>query len=468
MNGSISLAQEEVPVWKIPERSRRSSEFSLRIAEVVSALSHALDLGTGQPVGHSVRSSLLAMRVAEEIGLSRTLRGDLFYATLLKDAGCSANASQMFHVFESDDIKAKREVKLTDWSGLSWETVCYAFNNVAPDERPLRRAAALWRVVRANKRHTWEFIKIRCERGAAIARLLGLSEVTADSVASLDEHWDGKGQPEGLKKKDIPLLSRIILLAQTLDVYFTSRGASEAMHVIKQRSASWFDPGLVKAAKSLAVRGMLWRDLSGEEVYDVLLAMEPEPKEMEENDATFSAICAAFGQIVDSKSPFTLSHSENVARVSVAVGKKMSLDLRRLMNLRNAALLHDLGKMAVSNQILEKPGELTEDEWRIMRLHPFYTWKILHTIPRFGELSEIAGSHHDKLDGSGYFRGLGAKQLPLDARFLAVAEIFADVGAGTSYRAPLSKTAALDILRKGAKNQLDPNCVAALEEIDTA
>ncbi len=466
MNGSISLTQKEVPVWAVPERSRRSTEFSLRVGEVVSALSHALDLGTGQPVGHSVRSCLLAMRMAEEIGLSRALRGDLFYATLLKDAGCSTNASKMFHALESDDIKAKHDVKLTDWTKTSFETISYALRNIAPGKPAMQRAAALWRMARSSNRHSWEVTKIRCERGAAIARLVGLSEVTADGIASLDEHWNGKGQPEGLRKKEIPLLSRIMLLAQTLDIYFTARGAAQAMEVAQTRSGRWFDPDLVKAAKSIEARGMLWTDLSTEEVYDVLLSMEPEPKEMEEDDETFHAICVAFGQIVDAKSPFTFSHSENVARIALAIGEKMFLDTGRLGVLRNASLLHDLGKMGVSNQILEKQGELSEDEWRVMRLHPFYTWKILHAIPRFGELSEIAASHHEKLDGSGYFRGLGERQLSLEARILAVAEVFEALAAKTQYREALETKAVFQILRREAKNELDADCVAALEEAD--
>lgn len=466
MNGSNSLTREEVPLWTAPERSRRSTEFSLRVAEVVSALSHALDLGTGQPVGHSVRSCLLAMRIGAEIGLSRTLRGDLFYATLLKDAGCSTNASKTFHVLQSDDIKAKRDVKLTNWTKTNWETISYALEHIAPGKPPMQRAAALWRMACNSKRHSWEVTKIRCERGAAIARLVGLGEVTADGIASLDEHWNGQGQPRGLHKKEIPLLSRIMLLAQTLDGYFTARGAVEAMHVVETRSGEWFDPELVKAAKSIEARGMLWTDLSSDEVFDIVLTTEPEPKEMVEDDETFHAICVAFGQIVDSKSPFTFSHSENVANIAVSIGKKMGLDQRRLSVLRNAALLHDLGKMSISNQILEKPGELTEDEWRVMRLHPFYTWKILHAIPRFGELSEIAASHHEKLDGSGYFRGLGEKQLSVESRILAVAEVFDAVSGRTPYREPIAAKKVVQILRKEAQHQLDANCVAALEEID--
>jgi HD-GYP domain-containing protein (c-di-GMP phosphodiesterase class II) len=456
--------QEEVPVWEVPERSRRSTEFSLRVSEVVSGLSHALDLGSGQPVGHSVRSCLLAMRIGEEIGLSRELRGDLFYATLLKDAGCSTNASKMFHTLESDDIQAKRDVKLTDWTRTSWETVSYALRNVAPNKPRLQRMAALWRMALTSKRHSREVTKIRCERGAAIARLVGLSEVTADGIASLDEHWNGEGQPRGLRKTAIPLLSRIMLLAQTLDGYFNARGAKEAMQVARARSGQWFDPDLVKAARSIEKREMLWMDLSGEGVYDVALAMEPEPKEMAEDDQALHSICAAFGQIVDAKSPFTFAHSDNVASLAVVIGEKMFLDPRRLNLLRNAALLHDLGKMGVSNQILEKPGELTEDECRVMRLHPFYTWKILHSIPRLGELSEIAASHHEKLDGSGYFRGLANKQLSLEARILAVAEMFDGLAARSCYHEALGRKSALQVLQREARNQLDPDCVAALGE----
>ena len=140
--------------------------------------------------------------------------------------------------------------------------------------------------------------------------------MTADGIASLDEHWNGTGQPEGLRKTAIPLLSRLMLLGQTLDVYFTARGASEAMQVVQARSGEWFDPDLVKAARAIDARNMLWTDLKSEEVYDMLLTMEPEPKEMEEDDRTFHSICVAFGQIVDSKSPFTFSHSENVAQIS--------------------------------------------------------------------------------------------------------------------------------------------------------
>jgi putative nucleotidyltransferase with HDIG domain len=327
-----------------------------------------------------------------------------------------------------------------------------------------QRMAALLRVAGNSKTRNWEITKIRCERGAEIARMVGFSEGTAAAIASLDEHWNGSGLPERLSREQIPMLSRIMLLAQTLDVFFTARGAADALWVIQARKGEWFDPKLVDAVESIDACGYLWADVSGDFVYDVVLTMEPEPKWMREEDETFKAICLAFSQIVDSKSPFTFSHSENVAQIARAMGETMQLNKSRLSALKNAALLHDLGKMAVSNEILEKPAGLDEDEWRVMRLHPFYTWKILHSVPRFGEVGEIAAAHHEKLDGSGYFRGFGSGQLSLEARILAVAEIMDALCTKAPWRTGLTSEAALRVLWKDTPHKLDANCVAALEE----
>ncbi|MDQ2947023.1 MAG: phosphohydrolase, partial [Acidobacteriota bacterium] len=159
------------------------------------------------------------MRIAEEIGLSEEGRNHLFYSLLLKDCGCSINASKMFHALGSDDLKAKRDVKTTDWTKLSWETLQYAFSHVAPGKPFLERSRALLALALNQKRHTRDVTKMRCDRGATLARLMGLSEDTADAILSLDEHWDGHGNPEGLRRSEIPLLSQIMLLAQTLEVF---------------------------------------------------------------------------------------------------------------------------------------------------------------------------------------------------------------------------------------------------------
>jgi putative nucleotidyltransferase with HDIG domain len=436
----------------------------LRVAAVVSALSHALDLSTGQPICHSVRSCLIGMRIAEEIGLSAENRNDLFYALLLKDCGCSGNASKTFHALGSDDLTAKRDVKITDWTKTSWETFQYALSHVAPSKPFLDRTRALFRLAVNQKVHAKDVTRIRCERGSSLARLMGLSEVTALGVLNLDEHWDGHGYPAGLRRDGISILSRIMLLAQTLEVFLVSSGSHSAVEVVNRRMGTWFDPGLVKAVNSLAKRGQIWTEALSLGYAELCLASEPDPRTMSTNDVALDNICMAFANIIDAKSPYTLNHSVGVANATVSIARTLALSRERVLFLRHAALLHDLGKLSVSNAILEKPSKLNDDEWQSVKQHPFHTWQILRAIPGFEEMSEVAGSHHEKLDGKGYFRGLTAEFLPLEARILAVADIFDALAAKRPYRDALPLERVFEIMGKDAPHALDPVCLEALRQ----
>lgn len=468
---STQINQLELPAWSAPERARIDDqtnplEAAARpLGVVVSALSHALDLGTGQPIGHSVRACVLGMRMAEEIGLPEDARSDLFYALLLKDCGCTANSSKVFHAFGSDELKAKRDVKVTDWTRMSRETVAYALSHVGAGRPLLERGRLLMQMALRQKQHSWEITKIRCERGATLARLMGLSPTTAEGILSLDEHWDGRGFPDGLRGRNIPISSRIMLLAQTVEV-IQAAGAVSWLDVVRNRRGTWFDPDLIKAAESLEKRGALWKQAEGDDAFATVLTLEPKPRMLEPGAHGFDGVCLAFAQIVDAKSPFTFNHSLGVANAAVAMGQQLGLPAEKIVFLRQAALLHDLGKLSVSNAILEKPGKLDAAEWAVMRLHPFYTWKVLNAIPGFGQISEVAASHHEKLDGSGYFRGLAAERLSREARILVVADIFDALSAKRPYRDSLPRERVFEILRKDIPHALDADCVAALEETD--
>ncbi len=436
---------------------------SIRLASIVSALSHALDLSTGQPIGHSVRSCVIGMRIAEEIGLSAQTRNDLFYALLLKDCGCSANASKTFHAMGADDLKAKRDVKTKDWTGTNWGTLQYVLSNLAPGKPYMERMRVLIRLVANQKVHARDVTKIRCERGASLARLMGLSGATALAILNLDEHWDGSGNPDGLEGARIPLFSRIMLLAQTMEVFLVSSGGQTAVDVVNKRSRKWFDPDLVKAVNSLAKRNKIFADVFGKGLSSRCLELEPEPGTLQLGDRSMDNICMAFSMIVDAKSPFTYNHSLGVANAAVAIARTLGLSRERIVFVRHAALLHDLGKLGVSNTILEKPDKLDDTEWRLMKRHPFHTWAILRAIPGFQEMSEVAGSHHEKLDGSGYFRGLTGKNLALESRILAVADIFDALAAKRPYRDGLPLERVFQIMREEAPYALDISCVEALE-----
>jgi putative nucleotidyltransferase with HDIG domain len=447
--------------FPLPDPQARP-EPSIRVSEILSALSYALDLTEGQPMGHSVRACIIGMRIAQQIGLSVTDRGDLYYSLLLKDAGCSSNSSRLFHIITADEIRAKRDVKLTDWTRVGWESLQYALTHVATGLPFLRRMRRLFQVAATQQQDSCALVKIRCERGADIAKQLGFSDSVVSGIYSLDEHWNGRGYPDGLRRDEIPLFSRIANLSQTLDVFHAERGPAAAIEVARRRSGRWFDPELVKAAVCMSKNGTLWTSLEQPDLLNKVIALEPEQRQITANEDAIDNICLAFAEVIDAKSPFTYRHSSGVAEAAMDIAHWFGMKPRDLKLLRRAALLHDLGKLSVPNAILEKPAKLTDNEWTIVKKHPYYTLEILRRIPGFEALGEEAAAHHEKLDGSGYWRGLVAEQLSTFARILAVADIFDALRAKRPYRdsLPLEKT--FSIMREESPHALDLPCLEAL------
>ncbi len=203
-------------------------------------MSYALDLTEGRPMGHSVRACMIGMKLAAQIGLPTNEQGDLYYALLLKDAGCSSNSSRLYHILNADDIRAKGDLKTKDWTRVGWESLHYALTHVATGMPFLRRMQRLFQVAATQQQDSCDLVKIRCERGAYIAQQLGFSVSVSSGIHSLDEHWNGRGYPDGRRKTDIPLFARIANLAQTLEVFHGARGPDAAMGAATQRSGRWF------------------------------------------------------------------------------------------------------------------------------------------------------------------------------------------------------------------------------------
>lgn len=436
----------------------------IRVSELVAALSYALDLTEGQPMGHSARVCVLGMRLAGEIGMAISDRADLYYSLLIKDAGCSSNASRLFHIVAGDEIRAKRDVKTTDWTRVGFESMQYAVSHVATGKPFVERIAALARVAVNRKTDSCQLVKIRCERGASVARRMGFSEKVAAGIHSLDEQWNGAGYPEHLEGEAIPLFSRIALLCQTLEVFWREAGGDRAIEVVRGRAGRWFDPDLVKAVESLAGREALWEGLESPTLLEDVWALEPVETRVCLTKARTDDICQAFAEVVDAKSPFTYRHSSGVAEAAVRIGAQLGMDDNNLRFLRRAGLLHDIGKLSVPNTILEKPAKLDADEWAVVKQHPYYSWEILRRVPGFQQLSEVAASHHERLDGRGYFRSLDADRLDLPCRILAVADVYDALAAKRPYRDALPVETVLGIMRKDAGQALDAACIEILAE----
>ena len=433
---------------------------AVRLAEVLSALSHALDLTEGLPNGHALRSCAMAMRAAEEMGLGADDRLALYYAVLLKDAGCSSNAARLSALFGADDRAVKARLKRVDWH-RRWP-LALATLGAAGEDGPLARLRHFLGIARAGA-VTRQLIAIRCERGAGVARALGFPEVTASAIASLDEHWNGQGHPQGLRGEEIPLLARIANLAQVMDVFLASGGAEAAVRVAEERSGSWFDPQLVQLVRAWRGDARWWRRLRASDTQATVAESEPSRAPLAVTEVGLDAIAAAFAEIIDAKSPYTFSHSANVATYAEGVGRAMGLPAEECRLLRRAGLLHDFGKLGVSSRVLDKPGALNAVERAEILRHPVYTWEILSRVSAFQPFAWTAALHHEKLDGSGYPWGIRGDRLSLPARILTVADVYEALVADRPYRGGLGRDKALDVLRQQAGTQLCVRSVAGLE-----
>src|SRR4051794_20586275 len=232
----------------------------VRLSAVIGAMSYALDVTEGEAPGHALRSCKIGLRLAQAMGLDAPTRSHLFYALLLKDAGCSANSAKMAALFGADDHVAKRTSKRIDWSG-KLPAFAWSLRTVVPGGSARARLDRLL-AIKSEGEVTKALMQARCDRGAAIARMLGLETPTAEAIRALDEHWDGGGQPRGLRGEEIPLLGRILCLAQTVEIFHSAGGVGAAWRVARKRRGGWVDPTLVDALGTLLADTDFWGSLA--------------------------------------------------------------------------------------------------------------------------------------------------------------------------------------------------------------
>jgi putative nucleotidyltransferase with HDIG domain len=436
--------------------------IQIKLSEVIGALSYALDITEGQPQGHAARTCMLGMRLARELRLPVEQCSALFYGLLLKDLGCSSNASKMCYLFGSDDRTAKRDVKTIDWTSVS-RSIGYIARHVAPHGSILRKAVKFTQVAAGGVKKAKELVALRCERGAKIATQMQLPLETALAIRALDEHWDGQGHPDGLKGEQIPLLARILGLAQTAEVFIREQGLAAAIDMARDRSDTWFEPRLVKIFVKLQSDTGFWREFHADDPRQRVAVFEPEDQMLSADAGLLDRIAQGFAEVIDAKSPWTFRHSEGVAEISTGIANVMGFDPRHCRYIRRAALLHDVGKLGISNLILDKPGKLTAEEFTEMRKHPRYTYEILTHVAGFRELADMAASHHERLDGKGYHRGLAAEQISRPARILAVADMYEALAAKRPYRQDLAPEEVMGILTKNCGAGICPEVFAALK-----
>jgi HD-GYP domain-containing protein (c-di-GMP phosphodiesterase class II) len=434
-----------------------SGERPVRAAEVVGALSLATDLGTGQPLEHALRTAVLAVRLGELAGASAQELVDTYYVALLHASGCTSNGHEATQLF-GDDIAHRGAFFLIDTTNPA-EVLAFYRAHVGAGRSPEVRSAMIDDAIANAAPRARDSFATMCEVAQRFAGWLDLGTSVQAALEHVFARWDGRGFPD-VRGDAIPLPMLLLHVARDVSLFLSAAGADEAQAVIERRAGAAYEPRLA----GLAVRNFddLLADLDEARMWEQALESEPFPKIWiagERVDAAFRAIAA----LTDLKSPWLREHSTGVAELAEAAAWRMGLPAESVSDVRRAALAHDLGRIGVSNAIWEKPGALGFGEWERVRLHPHFSERAFAQSPTLAPIGMLAGSHHERLDGSGYHRGTRGSALDHTARILAVADCYGAMREARPYRAALDAPAAeAELIRGAEEGRLDPDAVDAV------
>jgi HD-GYP domain-containing protein (c-di-GMP phosphodiesterase class II) len=435
-----------------------SSRDQVGAAEVIAALSLATDLGMGLPLEHGLHSTVFAMRLCRRLGVDVETASQVYYGCLLFYVGCTADSEVQTDLFAQGALLAHFTPVMF---GSRVQTIggimrALATSPGAPPVRVIHAAARLPRAVRGHRSH----LAALCEVAQMLTEQLGLPGSVRDLFVHLTERWDGKGEPGRLKGEEIPLSLRIVHVARDAAVQRLIGGDDYAAQVVLERAGHAFDPAVARVLASEARQIMtLDPDASA---WDEALATEPGPDLRLSGDQIERAL-AAIGEFTDLLSPYLVGHSRGVADLASEAARRCRLPASEVTAVRRAALVHDVGRVAVPAHIWQKTTRLTADEWERVRLHAYYTERVLSRSPYLAALVPIAVSHHERLNGSGYHRGIGASALTPAARLLAAADAYHSMIEPRPYREAHVPARAADALGQEVHaGRLDVDSVAAV------
>jgi HD-GYP domain-containing protein (c-di-GMP phosphodiesterase class II) len=438
-----------------------ADNMGIRRAEIIAALSIATDLALGQPVEFALRSCVLGVGLGECLGAGPELCAEIYWQSLLRYIGCNADAHAMAALF-GDETRFRHDFALID-TGAAAEVLRLVFRYIHEanaGEPPLAMLRAVVDGMRRSRQASKEILRGHCDVAQRLAERLGFGEGTIACLGQIYERWDGRGLPDGLKGEAIAPAVRIVTLVQDYIALSDAHGSGVALATVARRRRKAYDPAVADCFARNA--DALLSRLAESAWVDRVLALEPEPQQVLD-EAAFDDACLAMADFIDVKSPFTLGHSRAVAKLAEAAAGEAGLPAVEATALRHAGLLHDIGMAGIPSSVLVKEGQLGERQWEQVRLHPYYAERILGRPPALARLAEIVGRHHERLDGSGYHRGIRADALSVAARILAAAEAYQSMREARSHRAALSPSQAEGEMRREVRaGRLDGDAVAAV------
>jgi HD-GYP domain-containing protein (c-di-GMP phosphodiesterase class II) len=426
----------------------------VRRVEILAMLSLATDLGMGLPFEHGLRSTLIALRLADRLDLAAGERARAFDVSLLYYLGCTADATDTAELF-GDEVAMHRRIAPVAF-GTPGE-IARASLPLLGSNRSLPRRLGLYARMPSVMRRMREGSRAHCEVGELIGARLGLAGDSRADFQYLYESWRGNGFPGHARGDQIPLPVRVAQVARDADVQHGIGGVERAAAVVASRAGRMFDPDVAHAFAAAA--GELLADVDSGSAWDAVLAADPEPLTL--SGPALDQALETVADFVDLKSPCARRHSRTVAALAAGAAERLGLDRDQLYW---AGLTHDLGRVAVSAAIWTRPGPLSSAQREEVRLHPYYTERILARLSLPG-LASCAAAHHERLDGSGYHRAIRSTDLQAPARVLAAADVYAAMADDRPYRPRYAPSAIAEAIRDQAgAGALDPVAAAAVLE----
>lgn len=412
---------------------RNASE--VRLAELMAGLSLVVDLGLGQPVEHVLRQTLIALRLGDSLGLSEDDRAALYYVALLAWVGCFSDSHELATWF-GDDLAWRAASYEIDPAGR--DAVSFLSDRAAEVNDPLENSGT--RDPTKLKSSTVEHCIVTRE----FAVRVGLGPEVADPLVQLFERWDGRGRPNRLVGEAISIAARIVQFADVVVPFHRAGGVEGAVTMARQRRGTQFDPELVDLFCTQA--NNILTGIEEPNSWSVVLAAEPGLRVFLSDDELDRAL-QAIADFTDLKSPYTLGHSRGVASLSAEAARILQLPEQEVLLIRRAAFVQDAGRIGVSNSIWDKPGSLSSSDMERVRLHAYYVERMFQRPPTLAKVGTLAGQHHERLDGSGYPRGLAGDALSLSARILGAADVYRALLEPRPHRAAYAPDEAAEELR---------------------
>jgi HD-GYP domain-containing protein (c-di-GMP phosphodiesterase class II) len=430
----------------------------VRLAEVLAALSLAADLGMGQPMEHMLRQCLIALRLAERLGLDDQERMVVYYGSLLAWVGCHVDAYEQAKWF-GDDTAFKTDYRHVDFASASSRAL-FMMRHLGTG-RPAAERVRLGAAFLGSGRQAAEAMLTNHWLAAdGLATRLGLSQQIRDCVEQTFERWDGRGAPNGTRGPRITVTARLITLADVVEIYHREAGIDAAVAVARERRGTQFDPELVDLFAAAAADVLA--GLADDSSWDAFIRAEPAVS-IRLTDAEFGAALAAIADFADVKSPYTIGHSRAVAALAGEAAEIAGLGDGTAELVRRAGLVHDLGRLGVPNTVWDKASLLSRAEAERVRMHPYLTERVLAFSPALASLAAVAVQHHERLDGSGYPRGLSGTALSAEGRLLAAADFYQAKTEPRPHRAACSADDAAAALRAEVRaGRLDGDAAGAV------